>query len=78
MEKFNAAKYETNAPIMYPFISSLFAKNAATKATDIIREFSFMQCQTHIKDCDVEIKIIYCLDVTSTAHYFKYHSQVIT
>ena len=40
-------------------------------AADIVRESSFMQYWSDIKECDVEIKIIYCLDNESTAYYFK-------
>ena len=40
-------------------------------AADIIRESSFMQYRSNIKECDTEIKIIYCLDDKSTAYCFK-------
>ena len=41
-------------------------------AADIIRESSFMQQLSDIKECDVGIKIIYCLDDPSTVNHFKY------
>ena len=41
-------------------------------AADIIHESSFMQYRMHIKRSWFEIYIIYCLDVTSTVHYFIY------
>ena len=39
-------------------------------AADISRESSFMQYLSNIKECDVEIKIIYCLDDESTVNHF--------
>ena len=58
------------SPIMYSQGLSLFANNAVSMAADIIRKSSFMQRLSDIKECDVEIKIIYCLDEASTVNHF--------
>ena len=55
---------------MYSQGSSSFANNAASMAADIIRESSFMQQLSDIKECDDGIKIIYCLDDASTVYPF--------
>ena len=40
-------------------------------AADISRESSFMQYLSNIKESDVEIKIIFCLDDESTVNHFN-------
>ena len=58
------------SPIMYSQGPSSFANNAVSVAADIIRESSFMQQLSDIKEWDVGIKIIYCLDDPSTVNHF--------
>ena len=70
-KNFALMKLSRISPIMYSQGSSSFANNAVSMAADIIRESSFMQQLSDIKECDVEIKIIYCLDDASTVNHFN-------
>ena len=63
---FCASEIELISPLMHFQKKSTFANNAVSVAADIIRESSFMHYRSNIKECDAEIKIIYCLDEEST------------